>query len=137
MELPYLPITRSTTPFSFCDLKEVCHQPSHLIPFFFSFLKFIYSEREKVQVPEGQRERRRERIPSRLYAVSAEPNAGLRLTNCEILIMTQNQELDTEPTEPPRHPFILFDDCLPIIILLLFFIHFPSILNHTSPQTYL
>ena len=33
---------------------------------------------------EGQRERERE-IPSRLWAVSVEPNAGLTLTNCEIM----------------------------------------------------
>ena len=31
------------------------------------------------------RERGRERIPSRLHAVSAEPDAGLELTNCEIM----------------------------------------------------
>ena len=33
----------------------------------------------------GQRERERERIPSMLLAVSAEPDAGLELTNCEIM----------------------------------------------------
>ena len=31
------------------------------------------------------REREKERIPSRLQAVSAEPDAGLKLTNCEIM----------------------------------------------------
>ena len=31
------------------------------------------------------RERRRQRIPSRLLAVSGEPNAGLKLTNYEIM----------------------------------------------------
>ena len=34
---------------------------------------------------EKERERERERIPSRLHAISAEPDAGLRLTNCEIM----------------------------------------------------
>ena len=34
---------------------------------------------------EGQRERGREKIPSRLYAVSTEPKAGLDLRNCEIM----------------------------------------------------
>ena len=34
---------------------------------------------------EGQRERGRERIPSRLSAVSAEPDAGLELTDREIV----------------------------------------------------
>ena len=33
----------------------------------------------------GQRERVRERIPSRLHAVSTEPNAGLHPTNREIM----------------------------------------------------
>ena len=36
-------------------------------------------------VGEGQRERERERIPSRLRTVSAEPDAGLELTNREIV----------------------------------------------------
>ena len=42
---------------------------------------------ETVQVAEGQRERerKRERIPSRLRTVSTEPNVGLDLTNGEIM----------------------------------------------------
>ena len=42
-------------------------------------------ERERAQAGEGQRERGREKIPSRLHAVSREPNAGLDLTNHEIV----------------------------------------------------
>ena len=34
---------------------------------------------------EGQRERGRQRIPSRLHAVSTEPDMGLGLTNCEMV----------------------------------------------------
>ena len=34
---------------------------------------------------EAERERRRERIPSRLHTVSTEPNVGLELTNGEIM----------------------------------------------------
>ena len=41
-------------------------------------------ERDRRQVAEG-RERRRERIPSRLRAVGSEPVEGLHLTNCEIV----------------------------------------------------
>ena len=41
--------------------------------------------RERARVGEGQKERERERIPSRLYAVSAKPNVGLELTNREIM----------------------------------------------------
>ena len=33
----------------------------------------------------GERERERERIPSRLHAVSAEPDAGFEPTNWEIM----------------------------------------------------
>ena len=38
-----------------------------------------------VRVGEGQRERDRERIPSRLCAVSMEPDVGLELTNPKIM----------------------------------------------------
>ena len=47
-------------------------------------LKFIYSSSETERAGEGQRERR-ERIPSRLRAASTEPDAGLKLMNCEIV----------------------------------------------------
>ena len=33
----------------------------------------------------AERERVKERIPSRLHTVSAEPYVGLQLTNCEIM----------------------------------------------------
>ena len=45
------------------------------------FFKFIYFERRG----RAERERGRERIPSRLHTVSAEPNVGLELTNHEIM----------------------------------------------------
>ena len=43
---------------------------------YISFFKFIYFERDS-QVGEGQRNRERERIPSRLHAANAEPDMGL------------------------------------------------------------
>ena len=52
---------------------------------------FILRQRERehvcknVHVGEVQRERGRERIPSRLYTVSKEPDAGLDPTNPEIV----------------------------------------------------
>ena len=49
---------------------------------------FIYFERERKteQTHKGRgRERGRERIPSRLPTVSAEPDVGLKLMNCEIV----------------------------------------------------
>ena len=47
---------------------------------------FIYFERERYSANGrwGQRERR-ERIPSRLHIVSAEPDVGLEPTNHEIM----------------------------------------------------
>ena len=53
----------------------------------FIFLSlFIYFQRDRER--ERERESRggaRERIPSRLHAISAEPDAGLNLTNHEIM----------------------------------------------------
>ena len=54
---------------------------------------FIYFERERKKEREREREckqergreRGRERIPSGLYTVSTEPDAGLKLTNHEIM----------------------------------------------------
>ena len=44
---------------------------------------FIYFEGERSG--EGQRERGSERIPSRLCAISREPDVGLELTNREFV----------------------------------------------------
>ena len=49
---------------------------------------FIYSERKKEEREHegaGGKERGRDRIPSRLCAVSSEPDMGLEPTNCEIM----------------------------------------------------
>ena len=51
--------------------------------FFFLISLFILREREGERMGEGQKER--ERIPRRLHAVRAEPDARLDLTNCEII----------------------------------------------------
>ena len=54
-----------------------------LLPCGSYFIKvYLFIPRERVG--EEQRERGRERIPGRLHAASAEPNAGLELTNREI-----------------------------------------------------
>ena len=57
-------------------------EPGCLAAFIIIFFKFIYLERESG----GGAERERERIPSRLRAVSAEPDAGRELTHREITI---------------------------------------------------
>ena len=51
-----------------------------------------------------ERERRRERIPSRLCTVSVEPDVGLEIMEPGGHDLSQNQESDTYPTEPPRGP---------------------------------
>ena len=58
----------------------------NFLKLFLSFYLFIVDrEKEREREGEGQRERDRERIPSRLCTVSTEPNAGLKLTNIEIM----------------------------------------------------
>ena len=67
---------------------------------------FIYfeTERKRGRGREGERERgERERIPSRLHSVVAEPNTGLSLMNHEITTQAEI-ELDTGPAEPPGGP---------------------------------
>ena len=49
-----------------------------------NFLK-LFLRRESSQASRGEAERERDRIPSRLCAVSAEPNMELELTNHEIM----------------------------------------------------
>ena len=58
--------------------------------FYFSnrFFKFIYLFWEREREREHSRDRKRggrDRIPSRLRAVSPEPDVGLELTNLEIV----------------------------------------------------
>ena len=50
--------------------------------FIFKVYLFILTEKERQR---DSKLRVRDRIPSRLCAVSAEPEAGLELTTCEIL----------------------------------------------------
>ena len=45
----------------------------------------MYFERDRGSVSRGGAERGRKRIPNRLHTASAEPDAGLELTNCEIM----------------------------------------------------
>ena len=62
---------------------------SPLMPYFIIIIifKFIYFEREREQVLMGgtERERKRDRIPSRLHTVSTDLELGLELMNQEIM----------------------------------------------------
>ena len=57
--------------------------------FFLNFFLslFILKDRETEHLSGGgaERERERQRIPSRVYAAGTESDVGLELTNCEIL----------------------------------------------------
>ena len=53
--------------------------------FFFLFWSLFIWETERERVGERQRERGRERIPSRLHTVTVEPDVGLKLTNRKIM----------------------------------------------------
>ena len=53
--------------------------------FFLSLYLFIFEgERVRRAEREGERERESEKTPSRLRAISTEPDPGLEPTNCEI-----------------------------------------------------
>ena len=78
---------------SFCDerpsvqvIRLLKHGLNILFIFFFSGL---FRER----VGEGQKERKRERIPTRLCAVGQKPDAGFSLTNCEIMTSAEVRHL--------------------------------------------
>ena len=53
---------------------------------YFFKVHLVIFERERQSEPGRGREKGREWIPSRLYTVSTEPGAGLKLTNHEIMI---------------------------------------------------
>ena len=67
----------------------------HWRVYFIYFLKMLmYSFREKAcKQGRPERERERERIPSRLPAVSAEPDSGLELTDREIMTWAEIKSL--------------------------------------------
>ena len=73
---------------------------------------FILSGRAE----EGQRERGRERIPGRLCAVSAEPNAGLELMNCEIMTWAETKSQMLNRLSHPGTPRIIFNRSMKMVL---------------------
>ena len=71
------------------------------------FLMFIYLF---IEVGRRDRKRGRQRIPSRLHAVSAEPDTGLEFTNCEFMTWAEIRR------------WMLNQRSHPSILVLLFFI---------------
>ena len=80
--------------------------------FIHSFIHSFILEREESTAGRGGE---RERLPSRLHSVSAEPNVGLDLTNHETIILSQNQESDTCQTEPLRCPRVTKPEMLVLV----------------------
>ena len=72
----------------------------------FFFLKFIYFEREGKYKLGRDRERQRERIPSRLHAVSMKPNVGLDFTNCEIMTWAKIKRQTLNQLSHPGAPSV-------------------------------
>ena len=74
------------------SLPNVCHQDSVIamclpfFPFLFPFFKNVYFwEREREREREERERHTESEAGSRLWAVSTEPDAGLKLTNREIM----------------------------------------------------
>ena len=87
-----------------------------------SFFKclFIFERRRDTECEQRRgRKRGRHRIPSKLHTISAELNVGLELKSRDHAL-SQNQESDALPTEPPRRPISVF---------LYIFLHYYIFLN--------
>ena len=76
---------------------------------FFVFCCFFFLEKEKERActSQGKAEGEGERIPSRLRAVSAEPNAGFDLTNREIMTWAETNSQTLHPLSHPGAPQML------------------------------
>ena len=68
-----------------CRIYYFVWLPSLTIIYLFIYFLLVYFERDRESEWGRGREGGRERIPSRLHVVSAEPNKGLEPTNREIL----------------------------------------------------
>ena len=84
------------------------------------FILFIYFERKRecVQAGEEQRERKREKIPSRLCTTSTEPNARLKPTNCEIMTWVEiKSRMLNRVTQVPPTLFLLHASDVSLTVL--------------------
>ena len=78
----------------------------HLMFIFLSLFVYFERDRDSTSGAVGGRERGKERIPSGLCALSAEPNRGLELLQPRDHDLSPNQESDAQPTEPPGAPIV-------------------------------
>ena len=65
-------------------------------------------DRERAHEWGRDRKRQRERIPSRICVISAEPDVGLELTNCEIMTRVEVGRLTDRATQAPRNVIFTF-----------------------------
>lgn len=84
-------------------LHTLCHRQGSPLKKFFCIIYSFEGEREREQWGKG-RERRGQRIESGLCADSRDPDAGLKLRNCEIMPRGEAGRL----TEPSRRSDVLF-----------------------------
>ena len=72
----------------FCIIQRCLPVDRALSTLFFLMFVYFLREREREREREEREEKgqiEEERIPSRLRAVSTEPDMGLKLTNCEVM----------------------------------------------------
>ena len=103
------------------------HKDFHLL-----LLLFIYFERERVSGGGAERGGRESQAGSVL--ISAEPHAGLKLPNREIMTWIKIQSRMLNWTEPPRHPYKSFNfDDVQFIFLFSFVLLLVSYLRNHYP----
>ena len=83
-----------------------------LIQFYLSFYSFLRErERERYWEREGERQRDREtesEAGSRIWAVSTNPDAGLKLMNHELMTWAEVRRLTNWATQVPQMSFYIF-----------------------------
>ena len=88
---------------------------SLIVSFIFYFFTFIYFweiERDRAQVEEGQRGRRRHRIQSKLQALSCQHRARRGAGTHELWGHDLSWRQTLNPTEPPRCPYLFISWCI-------------------------
>ena len=80
--------------------------------YYYYFLMFIFERQREhmcTRASRGKAERKEDRTPSKFCtAVSAEPDAGLKLTNCEIMSWVEIKSRTFNWLSHPRRPGALF-----------------------------
>ena len=97
------------TTYNYCHLLRIYYVPGRYLWLglsFWSVCLFILRERAWAWAGEGQRER--ERIQSRFHTVGTEPDTGLELTNCEIMMQAEMKSRSLNRLGPLATPHLIF-----------------------------